>query len=76
MATRGSYVHKPLVIILGGILAMLFLFVQFSQNIAWFNSDKAIHKAFEFIKLYKRNPFNRDFLYFHYLPKLYIAFKV
>ena len=71
MTTRGSYVHKPMVKIFGGISKTLH-FLQFSQTLMV--SDKTIHKALRIDKTLKTIPI-AEFFYFHYLPKLYIGFK-
>ena len=39
-------------------------------------SDKTIHKAFRLHKTLQTKPIREFFNYFHYLPKLYIGFKI
>ena len=75
MTTRGSFVHKPMVNFLGGIPEM-FSFMQFYQNIDVFRQNDS--QGFTTHKMYtnKTQMLEIFFFYFHYLPKLYIGFKV
>ena len=71
-ATRRSYVHKPIVKFSGASPKCL-LFANFSKYL-WFKT-KQFTGLLEFVKLYKQNSLKKLFL-LHYLPKLYIGFKL
>ena len=53
MATRGSYVHKPMAKLGGGAFKKQKQNAFFSKY--WMVSHKMIHKVLEYIKLYKQN---------------------
>ena len=76
MATRGSYVHISMGIILGGIPIML-VFMQFSTKIDGFEQKYSqgfenSYNSYEQYPLEEKKKKN----HFHHLPKLYFGFKL
>ena len=71
MTTRGSYVYKPMIRFFGDIPKKLFFVVEFLQILM--ASEKKFPIAFRI-----QNTINKthDNFFLHYLPKLYIGFKL